>query len=307
MAFPAAAGYNNLPNGNFSPVIYSKKAQLAFRRKSVVQAITNTDYQGEIADYGDTVKIMLEPDVTVKPYRRGGQVSAQDLADEDFTMIIDQANFFAFKVDDLEQKQSHINFESLASDRAGYRLKNAMDAEVLKYMTDNATNTLGTGADPITVGFVSGSDFTPVGILNRLRRLFEELDIPESDRCITTDPVFYEALGDEDSKLINQDYADGNILRNGKVTEGEVRGFGLYQSNNIVPVGDGPMGTGVNNHGWIIANHKSAVSTAEQISKTESLRDTDSFADVVRGLHYYGRKLLRQESLIAVRYQWKTS
>lgn len=61
MAFPSAIGHNNLPNGNFSPVIYSKKVQLAFRRASVVQAITNTEYFGEIASYGDSVKIMKEP------------------------------------------------------------------------------------------------------------------------------------------------------------------------------------------------------------------------------------------------------
>jgi hypothetical protein len=61
MAFKAAAGYGNLPNGSFSPTIFSKKAQLAFRRASVVQSITNTDYFGEIASYGDSVKIIKEP------------------------------------------------------------------------------------------------------------------------------------------------------------------------------------------------------------------------------------------------------
>lgn len=307
MAFPSVAGYGNLPNGNFSPVIYSKKAQLAFRRKSVIQAITNTDYQGEIADYGDTVKIILEPDVTVEEYKRGKQVTAQDLVDEELVMVIDKANAFSFKVDDLEKKQSHMNWESMAADRAGYRLKNAMDAEVLNHIATNAENVLGTASAPITVGFVTGSSFSPAGILNRTRRLLEELDVPEENRWFVADPVFYEALGDESSKLINRDYADGNILRNGKVVEGEVRGFSLYQSNNLTKVGTGPLGTGSGNYGWILCGHKSAVSTAEQINKTEKFRDPDSFADVVRGLHYYGRKILRQESLIAIRYQWKLS
>jgi len=58
MAFRSAAGHISLPNGVFSPIIYSKKAQLAFRRSSVVQAIVNTDYIGEIASFGDTVKII---------------------------------------------------------------------------------------------------------------------------------------------------------------------------------------------------------------------------------------------------------
>jgi hypothetical protein len=61
MAFPASPGYGNLPLGNFSPVIYSKKAQLAFRKSSTVQAISNSDYFGEIKAFGDSVKIIKEP------------------------------------------------------------------------------------------------------------------------------------------------------------------------------------------------------------------------------------------------------
>ena len=66
MAFPRAAGYNNLPNGNFSPVIYSKQVQLAFRKAAVCDAITNNDYFGEIANFGDSVKIIKEPEITVR-------------------------------------------------------------------------------------------------------------------------------------------------------------------------------------------------------------------------------------------------
>ena len=61
MAFQTAAGYGNLPNGNFSPTIFSKKAQLAFRKSTVVEAVTNSDYFGEISGYGDTVEIIKEP------------------------------------------------------------------------------------------------------------------------------------------------------------------------------------------------------------------------------------------------------
>ena len=71
MAFSTAAGYGNLPNGNFSPIIYSKQVQLAFRKASVVEAITNNDYFGEIANMGDQVNIIKEPEITVKTYSRG--------------------------------------------------------------------------------------------------------------------------------------------------------------------------------------------------------------------------------------------
>ena len=80
MAFKVASGYSNLPNGNFSPVIYSQKVQQAFRKSSVAESITNNDYFGEIANFGDTVRIIKEPEITVKAYSRGTTVTPQEYA-----------------------------------------------------------------------------------------------------------------------------------------------------------------------------------------------------------------------------------
>ena len=135
MAFPKASGYTNLNSGNFSPVLYSKKVQLALRKSSVIDAITNTDYSGEIANFGDSVKIIKEPDITVTTYERGTTLATQDLTDADFTMVIDQANYFQFALDDIEEAHSHVSFGDLASDHAGYKLRDTMDAEVLGYLS----------------------------------------------------------------------------------------------------------------------------------------------------------------------------
>ena len=116
MAFQSAVGHGSLPNGHFSPIIYSKQVQLAFRKSSVVEGITNSDYFGEIAQMGDTVKIIKEPEITVKSYARGTTITPQDLDDEDFSLVVDKANYFAFKVDDIEEAHSHVNFQSLATD-----------------------------------------------------------------------------------------------------------------------------------------------------------------------------------------------
>lgn len=95
MPFQNAAGWNNLPNGNFSPTIFSQKVQKFFRRESVVEAITNTDYYGEIAEFGDTVRIIKEPTIIVQPYARGTTVLPQALADDDFSLTVDQANYMS--------------------------------------------------------------------------------------------------------------------------------------------------------------------------------------------------------------------
>jgi hypothetical protein len=134
MAFSSASGYGNLPNGNFSPVIYSKQVQLAFRKSTVVGEITNSDYFGEISAQGDTVRIIKEPEISVQAYTRGTTVTAQDLDDEDFNLTIDKSNYFAFKMDDIEEAHSHINFMQLATDRAAYRLKDQYDQDVLGYL-----------------------------------------------------------------------------------------------------------------------------------------------------------------------------
>ena len=90
MAFSTAAGYGNLPNGNFSPVIYSKQVQLAFRKASVVEAITNSDYFGEIAQMGDSVKIIKEPEITVKSYTRGATITPHlNIPSESVPMILE--------------------------------------------------------------------------------------------------------------------------------------------------------------------------------------------------------------------------
>ena len=135
MAFTSASGYGNLPNGNFSPVIYSKQVQLAFRKSTVVGEITNSDYFGEISAQGDTVQIIKEPEISVQAYSRGTQVTAQDLDDEDFQLTIDKANYFAFKMDDIEEAHSHVNFMQLATDRAAYRLSDQYDQDVLGYLS----------------------------------------------------------------------------------------------------------------------------------------------------------------------------
>ena len=110
-----AGGYNNLAKGNWAPAIYSQKVLKYFRRASVVEAITNTDYTGEIENFGDTVNIIKEPTITVRDYARGPQVNTEDLIDNQIQLTVDQGSNFAFKVDDIEERLSHVNFEALST------------------------------------------------------------------------------------------------------------------------------------------------------------------------------------------------
>lgn len=347
MAFAKASGYTNLNNGNFSPEIFSKQAQLAFRKSAIVNAITNNDYFGEISAQGDSVRIMKEPEITVNSLERGTTVSTQDLVDADFQLTIDKANYFAFKLDDIEEAHSHIDFMRLSTDRAAYRMADAMDEDVLKYLsgytTANAVNTTvnGTVADATagtdellagnklditsfgnitTVGSagdsiplaprltgataVSTSTATPLQVLARMSRKMDEQNVDTRGRWIVLDPVFIEMLKDEDSRLLNADFGGAGLM-NGLLAA-NIHGFRVYQSNNLPSVGTGAGTSGATaqstNYGVIVAGHDSAVATAEQLSKVETYRDPDSFADICRGMHLYGRKILRPEALVTARF-----
>tara|TARA_E500000178_G_scaffold325174_1_gene352324 strand:- start:1382 stop:2452 length:1071 start_codon:yes stop_codon:yes gene_type:complete len=353
MAFQTTSGYGNLPNGNFSPIIYSKQVQLAFRKSTVVGDITNSDYFGEIANQGDTVRIIKEPEISVKEYARGTQVTAQDLDDEDFQLVVDKANYYAFKMDDIEEAHSHVNFMQLATDRAAYRLADNYDQEVLGYMAGYKQSALSSNAGAVndqvngskavsTAGSdelltsmklrkdsfasittssagdhsipvanlppgataVSTAAVTPMVIINRMARLLNQQQVDSQDRWLVVDPVFMELLGDENSKLVNADF-NAAELKNGLALT-NLAGFRLYVSSNLPSVGTGPGTSGSanqnSNFGAIVAGHGSAVATAEQLSKTETYRDPDSFADIVRGMHLYGRKILRPEAIVTAKY-----
>jgi len=237
MAFGVASGYTNLPNGNFSPVIYSQKVQKFFRTASVVEAITNTDYAGEIENYGDTVNIIKEPVVSVTAYSRGTTVSTSDLADDQLQLIVDQANYFAFKVDDIEEKHSHINFESVATSSGAYALKNAYDANVIAAMfagvsTSSPDHLVGTDGSGVDVGYGT-SEIDPVKLISKHSKLLNLQDVPEENRWFLGSPEFFEQLGQTSSKLMDDTTGAAAPLRNCKVYSGIVMNMDLYMTNNF--------------------------------------------------------------------------
>mgnify|MGYP003635628741 FL=1 len=298
-------------NSFFLPAVYSKKVLNFFRKASVVEAITNTDYAGEITAFGDSVKIIKEPEITVYQYERGADVTATKLTDQELTLVVDTANAFKFIVDDIETSMSHVNFKEVASSSAAYALRDAYDEGVIATMfagvsasspnhilgADNATDlAAGTfdGTGNLDIGFGS-SEHDPIDVLSHMSRLLDESNIPEEGRWFLASPDFYEVLASSSSKLLSVDYNAGQgSIRNGLVSSGKLRGFEMYKSNNIAAAS--------NAAGKCLAGHMSSTATAQTITSTEVLRDPDSFGDIVRGLHVYGSKVLRADALVSAFY-----
>jgi hypothetical protein len=318
MAFDTAAGYANLPSGNFAPSIFSQKVLKFFRRASVAEDITNTDYTGEIENFGDTVNIIKEPTLTVSAYTRGSVVNAQDLADDQITMTVDQANAFAFKIDDIEERHSHVNFEALATSSGAFALKRKFDANILQAMSDGAgiagaddaslsgglttTNSaLGTASAPINVE----TDDAGINLMLLMARVLDDQSVPEENRWFVAPPIFYEKMFQAGNKMAEvQVTGDASSnLRNGLATPGTLAGFRCYKSTalNSTAGTDQVTLSGVAtdaSENVIMAGHISSTSTASHIAKTEVVRSTESFSDVVRGLHVFGRKVLRPEAIV---------
>jgi hypothetical protein len=304
------AGTSGQTNEFFVPEIFSKKIQNFFRKSSVIEAITNTDYAGEISAFGDTVNIIKEPVITVAAYTRAASTSKQFLTDQELTLVIDKANSFKFIVDDIEERLSHINFASVGASSAAYTLKDTMDSEVLSAMfsgvsTSTPDHQLGgdgtgsaianfTSGDPIDMGNGS-SELSPLKIMARMARLLDDSQVPEEGRWFVAKPEFYEELADTDSKLMSSDFNQGDGgVRNGLVASGQIRGFSMYKSSNV------PATT--NATGQCLGGHISSTATAQSILNIETLRDTDTFGDIVRGLHVYGRQVLRDDAIVKAVY-----
>jgi len=298
-------------NSYFLPSIYSRKVLNFFRKSSVVEAITNTDYAGEISAYGDSVKIIKEPVISVSDYTRNSDTTETRLTDQEINLVVDSAKAFKFIVDDIESNMSHVNFKEVATSSAAYALRDSYDAAVIASMFSGvstsspdhvlgadaaaATQTMGQhqgGSNSIDLTGSDGTGADPLDVMAFMAKLLDEQNVPEEGRWFVAPPAWYEQLSQSGSKLMSVDFNAGQgSIRNGLVSSGKLRGFDMYKSNNIAA----PSTAG----GKVLAGHISSTATAQTIISTETLRDPTSFGDIVRGLHVYGSKVLRPEALVS--------
>ena len=301
-------------NSFFLPKIYSKKVLNFFRKASVVEAITNTDYAGEISAFGDSVRIIKEPVISVSDYTRGSDTTQTKLTDQEITLVVDSAKAFKFIVDDIETNMSHVNFKEVATSSAAYALRDSYDAAVIASMFSGvstsspdhvlgadasaATQTMGQhqgGSNSIDLLGSDGTGTDPLDVMSFMAKLLDEQSIPEEGRWFVAPPSFYNELAQSGSKLLSVDFNAGQgSIRNGLVSSGKLRGFDMYKSNNVAAASTAT--------GKILAGHISSTATAQTIISTEVLRDPSSFGDIVRGLHVYGAKVLRPEALVSAFY-----
>ena len=276
---------------NFIPEIWSAAILEALRAKLVFPSLCNRDYEGDIREAGDTVHITGYNDVTVHKYTRGQAITVDDATDKEAAVLkIDQSDYFAFKVNDLNKTQAKADLTGKFTNSAAYNMmknvetyiSNLMDAAV---STPAKTVAVGTPADAYLAVVEAG-------------RKLDAQNVPDEGRWLVVSPDFY-ALLLQDSRFIEGTEAGHNTLLNGVV--GQVRGFTVVKSNNV------PSKKASPDTQSILAGTNAAVTFAQQVSKVEAMRMQTDFADMVRGLDLYGAKVIRPECLTKITLNLSTT
>lgn len=269
---------------NFIPEVWSASILEALRAKLVFPSLCNRDYEGDIREAGDTVHITGYDDVTVKKYTRGTNITVDAVTDANKgTLTIDQSDYFAFKVNDLDKVQAKADLTGNFTNSAAYNMALNVEKYISGLMDKAAT------APAKTISVTTPSDAYLAVV--EARKQLDKQNVPTEGRWIVVSPDFY-ALLLQDSRFVEGTEAGHNTLLNGVV--GSVSGFTVVESNNVPTVSGKPSKQS------IIAGTNAATTFAQQVNKVEAMRMQDDFADMVRGLDLYGGLVVRPECLTKV-------
>ena len=268
----------------FVPEIWSPAILANLRDKLVYGGLVNRDYEGLIANAGDTVHITSFTDPAVRSYTKNTDISWDLLTDATRALIVDQADYFAFTVDDVDRRQALPGFVQKASQGAGANLAVETDSYISGLMV---TATDGTAQD-VGAKVFDLSDNTGYGHIVGMRTKLNRANIPMGNRWLVVSPEVYAALLQDNRFIKANEAGTTQGLREGFV--GRIAGFDVYESNTV------PEPTAGTYH--VIAGHSMAVTFADQITETEAVRLQDQFGDGLRGLHLYGAKVVYPTALV---------
>ena len=297
-------------SGTFIPVIWSTKLIEKFYASTVLAAISNTDYEGEIKNKGDKVVIRTKPTITIKDYKADGLLEVERPGSNILELLIDKGKYFNLILDDVFEVQSDLNMMNLWSDDAAQQFKIVVDREVLLGLLGQAhAKNMGATAGVISNNINLGVTGTPIEIvarnpagtagkveivdlLVRLGQALDEQNIPETGRWVVLPAWIASQIKMSELRDASLTGDSVSILRNGRL--GMVDRFTIYVSNLL------PMGavTGLAAGEWVVfAGTQHALSFASQINKVETLRSEMTFGQLLRGLQVYGYKVLDGKAL----------
>lgn len=286
--------------GKFIPEVWSGKLLVKFYLATCLTEITNNDYEGEIKDVGDKVKIRSVPTVTIRAYQKGQTLQTERPGTTVTELNIDQGRYWAVVVDDIDSVQSDIKLMDQFGQDAAEQMKIEVEKAVFSVVfadahADNKGATAGVKSNDINLG-VTGTplQITKENVLDWIvdqGLVLDEQNVPETGRWMVI-PAWVAAMVKKSDLKDASISGDGtSILRNGKI--GMIDRFTLYSSNNLPQALDG-----ANMAYEVIAGTRDAISFASQITKTETMRSESTFGDLLRGLNVFGFEVTKPEALV---------
>jgi hypothetical protein len=294
MAFPEAGGRPDY-SGNFIPEIWSGKLIENFYDATVLAAIANTDYEGEIRQFGDTVNIRTTPELTIRTYVKGENLTVENPDKAKIQLVIDKGEYFAAIEDDVDKVQSDINLMDTWSKDASERMKIKIDQRVLTDILPGiAATNKGDEAGAISGNIDLGTTAAPVAITKAnvldyivdMGTVLDEANAPEGDRFFVIPAKMAGLIKKSDLKDASLSGDSTSVLRNGRL--GMIDRFTIYVSHNLA-----------NDSGKfsVVAGHKMGFTFASQMTNMETIRSTTTFGNIVRGLQVYGYEVVKPEAL----------
>ena len=301
MPYPNSAGRPNY-SGNFIPEIWSGKLIENFYDATVLSAISNTDYEGEIRRMGDAVNIRTTPEITIRDYVKGQTLTVENPDKPKIQLLIDKGEYFACVEDDVDRIQSDIKLMDTWSKDASERLKIKIDQRVLTdLLPDIAATNKGATAGEQTASFNLGTTASPravtkdgaggtvpvVDLIVDMGTVLDEANSPESGRFLVIPAKMAGLIKKSELKDASLSGDGVTPLRNGRL--GMIDRFTLYVSHNLKVDTGGKFN--------LIAGHKMGFTFASQMTEMETIRSESTFGNIVRGLQVYGYKVVKGEAL----------
>lgn len=296
MSIEKAVGY---PDYTFSgtnkniPILFAGKTLEKFYASTMMSEITMTDYVGEVKNVGDKVYIRTVPNITISDYKKGSKLNLEHPESAAVEFTVDYAKYFNFALDDIDTKQFDIPMLNKWADDAAQQIKLTLETHVFSAIYPDASSynrglTAGYSSGNINLG-VAGTpvQITKANILDKLVDMnlcLDELNIPETDRFCVLPPWAIALIKKSDLKDAAMTGDSTSVLRTGRI--GRIDRFNIYSSNLLTKV--------VGDSAWYAYfGHKSALAFVSQLTKVETYRPQDTFADAMKGLNVYGFKVLQ--------------
>lgn len=268
--------------GVFIPEIWSKKLNQLLEKNCVMMQCVNRNWEGEIKQQGDKVKIITPAPVSVSTLT-SDNITYSSLNPTSQELEIDQKKFFAFKIDDVAKVQSNADIMEAHLANAKKAIEEVQDTYLLGMHTSvTVENTVGSEESPITL-----DKSTIYEQFVKLALALKNSDAVSSGAkpWVVINPAIESYLL-QSPEFINAYKVADETLREGAI--GRIAGMDVLVSTNLVDV---------DSKYYVLAGTNDAVTFASQLAKIESLRDKDSFSDLVRGLYLYGAKTVQPKAL----------